>query len=161
MTKIEDRFWIEIDCFVHSSHPTKPHPISGIKKHHTLLYMLHTKSTQSQSFTLWITFKCSIILWYTPTSIFNTILWHFRNLYRWFWCAYRTTKPSKSTINEYISGKIVLINSNTKVMFPAFNISNNFATNDYDAHINTKINYTINHVFLSMTVQELNTLHTV
>ena len=41
------------------------------------------------------------------------------------------------------------------------NVSNNFATIDYDAHINTKIDYTINHVFRSMTVQELNTLHTV
>ena len=41
------------------------------------------------------------------------------------------------------------------------NVSNNFATIDYDAHINTKIDYTINHVLRSMTVQELNTLHTV
>ena len=41
------------------------------------------------------------------------------------------------------------------------NVSNNFATIDYDAHINTKIHYTIIHVFRSMTVQEQNTLHTV
>ena len=34
-------------------------------------------------------------------------------------------------------------------------------TLDYDAHIKTKIDFTINHVFKSMTVQELNTLHTV
>ena len=64
-------------------------------------------------------------------------------------------------INEYISGKIVLNNSNTKYVFPALSISNNFATIDYDAHINTKIDYTINRVFRSMTVQELNTLQTV
>ena len=55
--------------------------------------------------------------------------------------------------------KIVLNNSNNKFMFPAFNVSNNFATNDYDAHINRKIDFTLNHVFRSMTVQELNTLH--
>ena len=66
-----------------------------------------------------------------------------------------------SIINEYISGKIVLNNSNNKYIFPALNVSKNFATIDYDAHINTKIDYTINHVFRSMTVQELNTLHTV
>ena len=66
-----------------------------------------------------------------------------------------------SMINDYISGKIVLNNSNNKYIFPALNVSNNFATIDYDAHINTKIDYTINHVFRSMTVQELNTLHTV
>ena len=66
-----------------------------------------------------------------------------------------------SMIDEYISGKIVLDTSNNKFVFPALNVSNNFATIDYDAHINTKIDYTINHVFRSMTVQELNTLHTI
>ena len=47
------------------------------------------------------------------------------------------------------------------MFFSALNVSNNFATIDYDAHINTKIDYTFNHVFLSMTLQELNTLHTI
>ena len=42
-----------------------------------------------------------------------------------------------SIINEYISGKIVLNNSNSKYVFPALNVSSNFATIDYDAHINT------------------------
>ena len=64
-------------------------------------------------------------------------------------------------IDEYISGKIVLDNSNNKFVFPAINVSNNFATIDYDANINTKNDYTINHVFRSMTVQELYTLHTI
>ena len=64
-------------------------------------------------------------------------------------------------IDEYISGKIVLDPSNNKIIFPALNVSNNFAIIDYDAPINTKIDYNINHVFRSMTVQELNTLHTI
>ena len=73
-----------------------------------------------------------------------------------------TGQPNPSSIiNDYISGKIVLNNSNNKYVFSALNVSNNFATIDYDAHINTKIDYTINHVFRSMIVQELNTLHTV
>ena len=46
-------------------------------------------------------------------------------------------------------------------VFPALNVSNNFATIDYDAHINTKIDYTINDAFPSMTVQELIALHTI
>ena len=66
-----------------------------------------------------------------------------------------------SMIDEYISGKIVMDTSNNKLIFPALNVSNNFATIDYDAHINTKIDYTNNHVFRSMTVLELNTLHTI
>ena len=31
MTKIEDRYWIGTEYFLHSSHLTKPDPISGIK----------------------------------------------------------------------------------------------------------------------------------
>ena len=47
-------------------------------------------------------------------------------------------------------------------MFPAINGSNKCVTIDYDAHFSTKIDYTMNHhVFRFMTVQELNTLHTV
>ena len=57
--------------------------------------------------------------------------------------------------------KNVLDDSNNQFKYPALNVSNNFATIDYDAHINTKINYAINHVFRAMTLQELNTLHTV
>ena len=64
-------------------------------------------------------------------------------------------------INENISGKILLDNSNTKFIFSALIVSNNFATIDYDAYVNTKIDYTMNQVFSSMTVQELNTLHTI
>ena len=64
-------------------------------------------------------------------------------------------------IDEYISGKIVLDTSNNKFVFPALKVPNNFATIDYDAQISTKIDYTINHVFCSMTVQELNTPHTI
>ena len=67
----------------------------------------------------------------------------------------------QSNLNEYISGKSVLNNSNNKFIFPTLIVSNNFATIEYDAHINTKLDYTINHVFRSMTVQKLSNLHTV
>ena len=73
-----------------------------------------------------------------------------------------TGQPNpQSMINEYISDKIVLDNFNNKFFFPSIIVSNKFATIDYDAHLNTIIYYTINHVSRSMTVQELNTLHTV
>ena len=66
-----------------------------------------------------------------------------------------------SIIDQNISGRIQFDTSNQKYIFPALNVSNNFATLDYDAHIHTKIDFTINHVFKSKTVQELNTLHTI
>ena len=73
-----------------------------------------------------------------------------------------TGKPRPhSMIAQGISGQIQYDDTNKKYIFPALNISNNFATLDYHAHINTKIDFTINHVFKSMSVQELNTLHTI
>ena len=73
-----------------------------------------------------------------------------------------TGQPNPSSItNDFIFGKIVLNISNNKYVFPAMNVSNKFATIDNDALINTKTDYTINHVFCSMTVQESNTLHTI
>ena len=61
-------------------------------------------------------------------------------------------KNPQFIIDECVFGKIVLNTSDNKYMFPARNVSNNIATIDYDAHINTKIHYTIiNHVFRSMT----------
>ena len=72
-----------------------------------------------------------------------------------------TGQPNpQSVINEYIFGKIVINNSNNKIIVPSLNVLNNFATIGYDAQTNTKNDYTKNHVFRSMTVQELNTLHT-
>ena len=69
-------------------------------------------------------------------------------------------QPRPHSIIDQKSGKIQFDTSNQKYIFPALNVSNNIATLDYDAHINTKIDFTINHVFKSMKVQELNTLHT-
>ena len=73
-----------------------------------------------------------------------------------------TGQPNPSSItNEYITGKIVLDSKSKHYAFPALNVSNNFATIDYDAHIDAKSDYTIKHGFRSMTVQEVNTLHTI
>ena len=58
-----------------------------------------------------------------------------------------------SIINQNINGRIQFDTSNQKDIFPALIVTNNFATPDYDAHINTKIDFTINHVFKSMPVQ--------
>ena len=54
MTKIEDRYWVETDSFVHSPHSIKPKTTtSGIKgTAHPYVYAPHTqKSYQPQSLT--------------------------------------------------------------------------------------------------------------
>ena len=56
--------------------------------------------------------------------------------------------------------KTLQLNPTTKhYVFPTLNVSNKFAIIDYDAHVNTKVYYTINHVFCHMTVQEVQTLY--
>ena len=62
-----------------------------------------------------------------------------------------TGQPNPQSItNEYISGKIVLDDYN-KFIYPALNVSNNFATIGYEAQM--KMDYTSNHVFRSMTTR--------
>ena len=47
-------------------------------------------------------------------------------------------------INDFITGKIVLNNSNSENGFPAFIVLNNFATSAYAVHTNTKNDYSVN-----------------
>ena len=50
MTKIEDRYWIETDSFVHSPHSSKPKKTSGIKgTEHPYVYAPHTQHPKNPS----------------------------------------------------------------------------------------------------------------
>ena len=162
MTNIEDRYWIETDSFVHSSHSIKPKTISGIKgTEHPYVYAPHTKHPNNPSLSRFEVFPTAQTLCGKPDPLYST---QYSDLFVTYTDGFNmhTGQPNThSMIDEYVSGKIVLDTSNNKFIFPALNVSNNFATIDYDAHINTKIDYTFNHVFRSMTVQELNTLHTI
>ena len=162
MTKIEDRYWIETDSFVHSPHSVNPKTSSSIKsKEHPYLSAPHTQHPNNPSLSRFEVYPTAQTFCGKPDPLYST---QYSDLFVTYTDGFNmhTGQPNPhSMIDEYISGKIVLDNSNNKFLFPALNVSNNFATIDYDAHINTKSNYTINHVFRSVTVQELNTLHTI
>ena len=162
MTKIEDRYWIETDSFVHSPHSIQPKTTSGIKgTEHPYFYAPHTQHPNNPSLSRFEVFPTAQTFYGKPDPLYST---QYSDLFVTYTDGFNmhTGQPNPhSMIDEYISGKIVLDTSNNKFIFPALNVSNNFATIDYDAHINTKIDYTINHVFRSMTVQNLNTLHTI
>ena len=164
MTKIDDRYWIETDSFVHSATPKKSPSFDGIKgTSYPHVRAPHTETPHNPSLSRFEIFPTANTFCGKPEPLYST---QYSDLFVTYTEGFNmhTGQPNPtSIINEYISGKIVLdkSNSNNKYIFPALNVSNNFATIDYDAHINTKIDYTINHVFRSMTVQELNTLHTV
>ena len=57
---------------------------------------------------------------------------------------------------QLISGK--LVQDPTKLLLPALNYSTNCATIVYQAHNNTKNDYTFNHVFKTMTASEITPL---
>ena len=156
MTKIEDRYWIETDPFVQSSIPKKATPQIGIKgTTYPYIRAPHTETPHNASLSRFEVFPNAPTFCGKPEPLYST---QYSDLFVTYTEGFNmhTGQPNPtSIINEYISGKLVLNHSNNKYVFRALNVSNNFATIDYDAHINTKIDYTNNHVFRS------NTLHTV
>ena len=162
MTKIEDRFWIETDSFVHSSHSTKPDATSGIKgTAHPYVHAPRTQNPINPSLSRFEVFSNAQTFCGKPDPLYST---QYSDIFVTYTNGFNmhTGQPNpQPVIIEYIAGKIVKDNSNNKFIFPALSVSNNFATIDYDAHINTNFDYTINHVFRFMTVQKLNTLRRV
>ena len=145
-----------------SSHPTKPDTTSGIKEtSYSYLHDPHTQNPHSPSLSRFEVFPNAETFCGKPQPLNSTQYFDLFVLYTDGFNMLTGQPNPQSIIHEYISGKILPNNSNNQLMFPAKNVSNNFATIDYDAHINTKVDYTINPVFCSMAVQELNTLHTV
>ena len=60
---------------------------------------------------------------------------------------------------QLLSGNLIHIQ--TKFPLSALNSPSSFANTDYEAHVNTKLGYSITHVFKTLSVTELNTLHTI
>ena len=101
------------------------------------MYMLHTQKTVT-------TLVFHVLKYFQKIKLFVVIL----NLYTLhntpkFWCSeydtdgfnMHTGQPNpQSIISEYISVKVVINNLNNKFLFPALNISKNFATIDFNEH---------------------------
>ena len=140
MTKIEDRYWIETTFFVHSSDSTKSEATSGIKA--TAPPYVHAPHTQNPNSRILSRFKVlpnAQTFCDKPDPSFSTNYSDLFVTYTHGFNMHAGQPNPQSRINEYISGKIVLDIYNIRC--------NNFATIDFDEHINTKIDYTINHVF--------------
>ena len=162
MTRIEDRHCIETDSFVHSSHSTEPEATSGIKvTAHPYVHAPHTQNPNIPSLSRFEVFPNAQTFYGKPYPLHSTQNSDLFVTYTGGFNMHTGQPNPQSMINECFSGEIVIGNSNNKFILPSLNVSNNFATIDNDAHINTKIDHTINLCFRSMTVQELNTLHTV
>ena len=160
MTTIKDRYWIETNNFIKSSNITQNLQNDRIKgTKHTNVKTPHS-TVDNPSLSRFDIYPIAQTFCGKPEPLYSTQYDDIFVTYLDGFDMINGQPRPHSLIDQNISGKIQLDASNQKYVFPALNESNNFATLDYDAHINTKIDFTINHVCKSMTVQELNTLHT-
>ena len=148
ITRNKDQYWIETDNFIESSNITQNLQNEGIKG--TIYSNVKTPQSTVDNPSL-SRFKIHPIartffgklepLYSTQNDdIFVTYLDGFDM---------NNGQPRPhSKIDKNISGRIQFDTSKQKYTFPALYVSNNFATLDYDAHINTKMDLTINHLNL-------------
>ena len=160
MTRTEDRYWIETNKFIESSNITQNFQNEGIKGTRYPNVKTPHSTVDNPSLSRFEIYPIAQIFCGKPEPLYSTQYGDIFVTYLDGFDMNNGQPRPHSIIDQNISGRLQLDTSYQKYIFPAINVSNNFATINYDAHINTKIDFTITHVFKSMTVQRLNTLHT-
>ena len=161
MTRIKDRYWIETDNFIKSSNITQNLQTKGIQGTNYPNVKTPQSTVDNPRLSRFEIYPIAQTFCGKPETLYST---QYDDIFVTYLDGFdmKNGQPKPhSIIHQKISGKIQFDTSNKKYLFPALNVSNNFATLDYNAHINTKNDFSINHVFKSMTAQELNTLHLV
>ena len=161
MTRIKDRYWIETDNFIESSNITQNLQNEGIKGTKYPNVKTQQSTVDNPSLSRFEIYPIAQTFCGKPEPLYST---QYDDIFVTYLDGFDMNNGQPrphSIIDQNNSGRRQFDASNQKYIFPALNVSNNFATLDYDAHINSKIDFTINNVFRSMTVQELNTFHTV
>ena len=161
MTRIKDRYWIETDIFIESSNITQNLQNEGIQGTKYPNVKTPRSTVDNPSFSRFEIYPIAQTFCGKPDALYSTQCDDMFVTYLDGFDMKNGQLRPHSIIDQNISGRIQFDTSNQKYIFPALNVSNIFVTLDYDAHINTKLDFTINYVFKSLTVQELNTLHTV
>ena len=161
MTRIKDRYWIETDNFSESSDNTQNLQTEGIQGTKYPNVKTPQSTIDNPSLSRFEIYPIAQTFCEKPEPLYSTQYDDIFVTYSDGFDMNNGQPRPHSIIDQKVSGKIQFDTSNKKYISPALNVSNNFAILDYHAHINTKIDFTINHVFKSKTVQEINTLHTV
>ena len=161
MTRIKDRYWIETDKFIKSSNTTENLQIEGIQGTKYPNVKKPHSTADNPSLSRFEIYPIAQIFCGKPEPVYST---QYDDIFVTYLDGFNMNNGQlrpHSIVDQNISGRIQFDTSNQKYILPALIVSKHFATLDYAAHINTKIDFTINHVIKFMTVQELNTLHTV
>ena len=131
MTKIDDRYWIGTESFIHSSHLTKHNTTSGIKgTSYPYIHAPHTQNPHNPSLSRFEIIPNAQTFCDKPEPLYST---QYSDLFVTYTNGFKmhTGQPNPQPfVIEYISGKSVINNSSNKFMFPALNVPINFATID-------------------------------
>ena len=74
MTEIQDRYWIETDYFVHSSHSSKAEAVSGIKGTiHPHVHAPHTQNPNTPSLSRFAVFPNAQTFCVKPNPLYSTL----------------------------------------------------------------------------------------
>ena len=158
---IKDRYWIETDNFIESSNIAQNLQNEGLQGTKDPNVKTPQSTVDNPSLARFEIYPIAQTFCGKPEPLYST---QYDDIFVTYLDGFDMNNGQPrphSIIDQNISGRIQFDTSKKKYIFPALNVSINFATLENDAHINTKNDFTINHVFKSMTVQELNTLHTV
>ena len=132
-TTFQDRYCIETDTFVHSSHSTKPEATSGIRGTvHRHVHAPHKQNPNNPSLSRFEIFPNAQTFCGKPEPLCSTQYSDLFVTYTDGFNVHTGQANPQSMNNEDISGKNVIDNSNNKLIFRALNVSNNIVTIDYE-----------------------------
>ena len=141
MTRIKDRYWIETDTFIETANITQKFQTEGIKGTKFPNVKTPQSTVDNPSFSRFEIHPNAQTFCGKPDPLYST---QYEDIFVTYLDGFdmNTGQPRPhSMIDQGISGQIQNDDTNKKYIFPASSISNNFATLDYDAHINTKIDF--------------------
>ena len=153
MSKINDRYYIETDDFFNTiglntektNQRIKPTPSPHFKS---------TLSAEKLSLSIVEIFQNRQTFCKTPTPMFTT---HYPDLYNIYQKRFNMQTRNRNLIiipeqdeqisQESMTSSLVFNTLLNRYSFPPLNNSNSFDVVDYDDHVSTKIDFSINHVF--------------
>ena len=147
MTRIKERYWIETDNFIESSNITQNLQSEGIQGTKYPYVKTPQSTVDNPSLSRFEIYPIAQTICGKPEPLYSTQNDDIVVTYLDGFDMNNGQPRPHSIIDQNISGRIQFDTSNQKYIIPALNVLNNFATLDYDAHIKTKIDFTMNHVF--------------
>ena len=139
MTRIKDQYSIETDNFIETSNLTQNLQTEGIQGTKYPNVKTPQSTVDNPSLSRFEMYSNAQTFCGKPEPLYST---QYEDIFVTYLDGFDMNNGQPrphSKLDKKISGMIQFDTSNQKYILPALNVSNNFATLDYDAHINTKL----------------------